>query len=138
MPADHRPPDIRAGMALNRALIIFAVTLAPVTAGGAVIGELASHHVLGYWWLAVPLGCAAVPLAVLVAGLAIARRLARTPRPGRAWETAGPALPRTLAEVPREGRRAPRGPVLPRVPAAAAGRGPGGPRAKARSCRGGP
>ena len=84
MPADHRPPDIRAGMALNRALIIFAVTLAPVTAGGAVIGELASRHVLGYWWLAVPLGCAAVPLAVLVAGLAIARRLARdaAARPG--------------------------------------------------------
>ena len=84
MPADHRPPDIRAGMALNRALVIFAITLAPVTAGGAVIGELASHHVLGYWGLAVPLGCAAVPLAVLVAGLRIARRLARdgTARPG--------------------------------------------------------
>jgi hypothetical protein len=94
MPADRRrPPDIRAGVALNWTWIIFAVTLTPVTFGSVVVWQLARHHVLGYWWLAVPLGSTVVPLAVLTAGLRSARRLARdsTARPGRGASEAGVA-----------------------------------------------
>jgi hypothetical protein len=94
MPADRSsPPDVRAGLALNRAWIIFAITLAPVTAAGAVIYLLARDRILGYWWLAVPLGSAAVPLAVLIAGLGTARRLARDTgaRPGLGDGEAGVA-----------------------------------------------
>jgi hypothetical protein len=86
MPADRSsPPEVRAGAALNRTWIIFAASLAPVTAAVAVIYLLARDHILGYWWLAVPLGGAAVPLGVLIAGLGAARRLARdtAARPGR-------------------------------------------------------
>jgi hypothetical protein len=84
MPADRSSPDVRVGAALNWVWIIFAVTLAPVTFGGAVIYLLARDHVLGYWWLALPLGGAVVPLAVLIAGPGTARRLVRdtTARPG--------------------------------------------------------
>jgi hypothetical protein len=75
----QQDPAIRAGLALTRTWIFFALTLAPAVFGSAVLYTLGRHHVLGYWWVSVPLGFLAAPLAILLSGLRTARRLARDP-----------------------------------------------------------
>ena len=44
----------------------FAFAAAPATYGSGVVYVLGSHHVISYWWLALALCCAALPLAVLL------------------------------------------------------------------------
>jgi hypothetical protein len=46
--------------------IAFAFAAAPTTYGSGVVYVLGSHHVISYWWLALTLCWAAIPLAVLL------------------------------------------------------------------------
>jgi hypothetical protein len=62
-----------AGVKLNQMYIAFAFAVAPVTFGSAIVCVLAGKHIISYWWLALTLGWAIVPLAVL----ARARRQAK-------------------------------------------------------------
>jgi hypothetical protein len=52
-----------AAAKLIRMQVAFALA-APATFGTAVICVLASNHLVSYWWLALTLGWAGVPLAV--------------------------------------------------------------------------
>jgi hypothetical protein len=72
-----------AAAKLIRTQIAFAVTAAPVTFGTAVICGLASTHLTSYWWLALSLGWAGVPLTIFVRMRRYARRLARVNGGGR-------------------------------------------------------
>jgi hypothetical protein len=55
--------------------VAFAVAMTPVTLGSLVVYVLASNHLISYWWLAVALGWAIVPLAILVRARRYARRV---------------------------------------------------------------
>ena len=50
---------------LNQMYIAFAFAVAPVTFGSAIVCVLAGRHIISYWWLALTLGWAIVPLLVL-------------------------------------------------------------------------
>ena len=54
-----------AGVKLNQMYIAFAFAVAPVTFGSAIVCVLAGKHIISYWWLALTLGWAIVPLLVL-------------------------------------------------------------------------
>jgi hypothetical protein len=69
-----RPPA-SAMVKLNQMLIAFAFALAPVIFGSLVVYLLASNHLISYWWLALTLGWAVIPLAILVRALRYARRV---------------------------------------------------------------
>ena len=58
----------------NLMLILLALAAAPVTFGNAVAGALAVSHVISWWWLAVTLGWAAIPLAVFARSVRYARQ----------------------------------------------------------------
>jgi len=54
-----------AEVKLNQMYIAFAFAVAPVTFGSAIVCVLAGKHIISYWWLALTLGWAIVPLLVL-------------------------------------------------------------------------
>jgi hypothetical protein len=54
-----------AGVKLNQMYIAFAFAVAPVTFGSAIVCVLAVKHIISYWWLALTLGWAVVPSAIL-------------------------------------------------------------------------
>jgi len=56
---------VSAGVRLARLHIAFSFALTPVTFGSLVVYVLASQHMVSYWWLALTLGWAVVPLAIL-------------------------------------------------------------------------
>ena len=62
-----------AGVRLARMYVAFAFALTPVTFGSVVVYILASNHLISYWWLALTVGWAIVPLAILVCALRYAR-----------------------------------------------------------------
>jgi hypothetical protein len=63
--ASGQPALPRAGAVRYTLLwVLFAVAQFPVSMGIAVLLLLGSHHVVGYWWLAVPLAAEAVPGAL--------------------------------------------------------------------------
>ena len=55
-----------AAVKLIRTQVAFAMTAAPATLGTAVICVLAGNHLVSYWWLALTLGSAGVPLALFL------------------------------------------------------------------------
>lgn len=63
-----------ASVKLTRMSVAYGVALAPVGLGSAVVYVFASHHLISYWWLALTLGWAIVPLAILVRAVRYARR----------------------------------------------------------------
>ena len=71
-----------AEVKLNQMYIAFAFAVAPVTFGSAIVCVLAGKHIISYWWLALTLGWAIVPLAVL-ARTRRCERQAQQARPGR-------------------------------------------------------
>ena len=54
-----------AGVKLSQMYIAFAFAVASVTFGSAIVCVLAGRHIISYWWLALTLGWAIVPLLVL-------------------------------------------------------------------------
>jgi hypothetical protein len=78
-----------AGAKLNLMLIAFAFTAFPVTFGSAIVCVLAGRRLISYWWLALTVGWAVVPLAVLLGAIGYQRRVrAAQPRGVRAAEPA--------------------------------------------------
>lgn len=67
-----------AGGKLTLMSIAFGLALIPVTLGSPAVYVFASNHLISYWWLALTLGWAVVPLAILVRALRYAR-LANAP-----------------------------------------------------------
>jgi hypothetical protein len=57
-------PPATVGVKLNQMYIAFGFVLAPVTFGSAIVCVLAGKHIISYWWLALTLGWAIVPLLV--------------------------------------------------------------------------
>ena len=76
-----------AGVKLNNMYIAFAFAVAPVTFGSAIVCVLAGKHIISYWWLALTLGWAIVPLAVL-ARARLRTPGAASPAPGRSFPLA--------------------------------------------------
>ena len=64
-----------AGARLNQAHVAFAFAVTPVTLGTLVVCALAGSRLISYWWLALPLGWAIVPLAILVRACRYARQV---------------------------------------------------------------
>jgi len=80
-----------AAAKLIRMQVAFALAAAPATFGTAVICVLASNHLVSYWWLALTLGWAGVPLAVFL----------RMDRSARQVRAARPFGDRTAGLAPR-------------------------------------
>ena len=57
-----------AAAKLNLMFVAFAFAVAPVAFGSAAVCALAGNRLISYWWLALTLGWAVVPLAVLARG----------------------------------------------------------------------
>jgi hypothetical protein len=74
-------PQTSAGAKLIRMQIAIALATVPATFGTAVACVLAGNHLISYWWLAVTLGSAGVPLAVFLRMQRYARQ-ASGARPG--------------------------------------------------------
>lgn len=66
---------VSAGVRLTWVQVAFAFALIPVTLGIPVVYVLASNHLISYRWLALTLGWAIVPRAILVPALRYARRV---------------------------------------------------------------
>jgi hypothetical protein len=78
-----------AAAKLNLMLIAFAFAAAPVAFGSAAVCALAGHRLISYWWLALTLGWAVVPSAVLTRANRYQRQVrAARLRDGRAAEPA--------------------------------------------------
>jgi hypothetical protein len=83
------PAPASAAAKLNLAFIAFAFAAAPVTFGSAAVCALAGNRLISYWWLALTLGWAVVPLAVLARADRCQRQVrAAQLRDGRAAEPA--------------------------------------------------
>lgn len=78
-----------AAAKLNLMFIAFAFAAAPVALGSAAVCALAGNHLISYWWLALTLGWAVVPSAILTAATRC-QRLGRAAQlcDGRAAEPA--------------------------------------------------
>jgi hypothetical protein len=63
-----------AGVKLYQIYIAFAFAVTPVTFGSAIVCVLAGKHIISYWWLALTLGWAVVPLAVFARARRYERR----------------------------------------------------------------
>jgi hypothetical protein len=62
---------------------LFAVLQFPVTVGFAVLMALGANHLVGYWWVAVPLAAEVIPGAVFWRVLRLGRALSSAQsRPG--------------------------------------------------------
>jgi hypothetical protein len=70
-----------AAAKLNLMLIAFAFAVAPAALGSAAVCALASNRLISYWWLALTLGWALVPSAILTRANRYQRQ-ARTAQPG--------------------------------------------------------
>lgn len=54
------------GAKLARMQIVFALAAVPATFGTAVVCVLGINHFISYWWLALCLGWAVIPLSVFL------------------------------------------------------------------------
>jgi hypothetical protein len=74
---------------LNLMFIAFAFAAVPVTFGSAAVCALADNRLISYWWLALTLGWAVVPSAILTRANRYQRQVcAAQLRDGRAAEPA--------------------------------------------------
>jgi hypothetical protein len=64
-----------AAVKLIRMQVAFALAAAPAAFGTAIICVLAGNHLVSYWWLALTLGWAGVPLALFLRMQRYARRV---------------------------------------------------------------
>jgi hypothetical protein len=74
-----RTPASAAG-GLNLMFIAFAFASAPVALGSAAVCAVAGNRLISYWWLALTLGWAVVPSAILTRANRYQRQ-ARAARP---------------------------------------------------------
>jgi hypothetical protein len=71
------PAQASAGVKLARMHIALALTLAPALFGSMAVYLLARSHLISYWWLALTLGSAIIPLVIFVRSLRYARQVAQ-------------------------------------------------------------